>query len=102
GFADQKRFFVFDPVDRKVLHEQPTLAKFGSTNYQQGPRVFVRGPDSEVYLLFVKGIACLDPKTFDISLLAESPVRIGAGGAMLDGRIYFASGSDLYSYAVTR
>ena len=33
-------------------------------------------------------------------MLAESPVPIGAGGDFLDGRIYFASGSHLYSYQV--
>ena len=34
-------------------------------------------------------------------MLAESPVPIGSGGDYLDGRIYFASGSHVYSYGVT-
>jgi|GEM_PF-576935 len=38
GVADRKRFFVFDPAQRKVIHEEDTEAKFGSTNSQQGPR----------------------------------------------------------------
>ena len=33
-------------------------------------------------------------------LLAESPVSIGPGGDILNGRIYFGSGSHVYSYQV--
>ena len=100
GIADRSRLFVFDPTERKVVHEENTQAKFGLTNSQQGPRVFVGGPDNTVYMLFVRGIASVDPATFRITMLAESPVPIGAGGDILDGRIYFASGSHVYSYAV--
>lgn len=98
GFADQSRFFVFDPAKRKVVHEENTDAKFGPTNHQQGPRVFVMSPDKKIYILFVKGIARLNPTTFRIAMLAESPVPIGAGGDIHDGYIYFASASHLYSY----
>jgi hypothetical protein len=100
GFADQKKFFVFDPAERQVVHEQDTFAMFGSTNFHQGPRTFVQGPDGEIYVLFVKGIASLDQETFEISMLARSPMPIHAGGAYLEGRIYFASAADLYSVAV--
>jgi hypothetical protein len=100
GIADRRRFFVFDPAKRKVVHEQDTQAEFGHTNSQQGPRVFVLGPDETIYMLFVKGIARVDPATFAITMLAQSPVPIGPGGDILDGRVYFASGSHVYSYAV--
>jgi len=98
GFADRVRFFVFDPVKKKVVHEKNTRAEFGATCSHQGPRVFVKGSDGEIYILFVKGVARPNPKTFAIKMVAESPVRIAAGGDFLDGRIYFASGSHLYSY----
>ena len=49
-------------------------------------------------MLLVKGIAEIDPSTYEIKLLAESPVPIGPGGDLLDGHIYFASGSHVYSY----
>jgi hypothetical protein len=55
-------------------------------------------PDTNVYVLFVRGIAQIDPESFAISMLAEAPVRIGPGGDILDGRIYFGSGSHVYSY----
>lgn len=98
GVADRRRFFVFDAEKRKIIHEENTEAKFGTTNSHQGPRVFVLGPDKTTYMLFVKGIARIDPETFSITMLATSPVPIGAGGDILNGRIYFASGSHLYSY----
>jgi streptogramin lyase len=100
GIADRSRFFVFDPTQRRVVHEEWTDATFGPTPSGQGPRVFIAAPDETVYLLFIKGIARIDPSTFAITMLAESPVRIGPGGDILHGRIYFASGSHVYSYKV--
>ncbi len=100
GFADRRRFFVFDPTAKRIVHEEHTEPKFGLCVSHQGPRVFVAAPDKTVYILFVRGIAKVDPKTFAITLLASSPVPITAGGDYLDGRIYFASGSRLYSFRV--
>jgi len=100
GIADRARFFVFDPVQRKVVHEEDTQATFGHSTSQQGPRVFVIAPDNTTYILFVKGIARIDPADFSIHMLAESPVPVGPGGDILNGRIYFGSGSHVYSYGV--
>lgn len=98
GFADRRRFFVFDPTNKKVVHEQNTEPSLGLCVSHQGPRVFVVAPDKTIYILFMRGIAKVDPKTFAITLLAKSPVPITAGGDYLDERIYFASGSRLYSF----
>ena len=100
GIVDLKKFFVWDPVNRKVVHEADTNAQFGRTASQQGPRVFVTAPTGEIYILFVRGIARVDPKTFAVTLLAKSPVPVAVGGDFLDGRIYFSSKSHLYSYAL--
>ncbi len=100
GVADRKIFFVFDPEKREVIHTENTEATLGHTNSQQGPRVFVLSPEGKMYMLFGKGVAKVDLKTFEITLLAESPVSIGPGGDYLDGRIYFGSGSHIYSYKV--
>ncbi len=100
GFADRSIFFVFDPAKRELTHQRSTAAEFGLTAYQQGPRVFVMGPEKEVYILFLKGIARLALKTLAIHMLAESPVPVQYGGDYLDGRIYFASGSHLYSFGL--
>ena len=98
GITDRKRFFVFDPAKKTVIHEQDVAAGFGPTTAEQCPRVFVFGPKGEIYLLFVKGIVRIEPGSFKMSMIAESPVPINAGGDYLDGRIYFVSGSHLCSY----
>jgi len=100
GVADQRRFFIFDPQTRSVVHEQDLEPDFGPTTSQQGPRVFVTLPDGRVFILLRKGIAEVDLAGYAIRLLAESPVGVGPGGDYLDGRIYFGSGSHLYSYEV--
>ncbi|HOZ48180.1 MAG TPA: hypothetical protein PLO37_18695 [Candidatus Hydrogenedentes bacterium] len=107
--ADRKRFFVFDAAKREVIHEEDLDATFGPTTSQQGPRVFVLGDRAKagaegsvpaLYMLFVKGVAQVDLTTHAITMLAESPVPVGPGGDFLDGRIYFGSGSHVYSYQV--
>ncbi len=100
GVADNQLFFVFDPARRQVVHQQAIGAALGRTVSQQGPRALVPGPGDTVYLLLVRGVAQIDPQTFVTRLLARSPVPIAAGGDLHHGRIYFASGSHLYSYQV--
>ena len=53
-------------------------------------------------MLFQAGIAEIDtaPHSHEIRMLAESPIPIGPGGDYLDGRIYFGSGSHVYSWPV--
>ena len=100
GFVDRERFFVFDPESRRVVHKQNTAEEFGHTNWQQGPRIFVKGPNGTIYVLFQRGIAKVHPDSYEIEMLAESPVAIGPGGTYLDGRIYFGHGSHVYSWEV--
>ncbi len=100
GLADRNRFFVLDPVQRQVVYEQSTGASFGHAPYQQGPRYFVRGPGETVYVLFERAIAQVDAVDHHLHLLTKAPVPIGPGGDYLEGRIYFASGSHLYSYTL--
>jgi len=97
---EEKLFFVFDPVRRQIVYREETAPVFGSIHLQQGQRKIVMSPDGRVFLLFRKGIACADPGTHQLAWVAESPVSINAGGDWLDGRIYFAAGSHLYSFQV--
>ena len=64
--------------------------------------MFVLDGKGRFFILFVSGVAELDPASFKITLLAKSPVPINAGGDYLDGRIYFAGGSHLYSYEIKK
>lgn len=86
GFANGKIFFVFDPAGKKVVHEENIEAMFGLVSHHQGARVFVPGEGRDIYVLFKKGIARLDPASFKITMLAESPVPVSSGGAVLGGR----------------
>jgi hypothetical protein len=52
----------------------------------------------DTYMLFERGIVRIDPATRALKLVARPPVRIELGGAHLDGRLYFGSGSHVYSY----
>ncbi|MBI3947921.1 MAG: hypothetical protein HY321_18535 [Armatimonadetes bacterium] len=98
GIIVPARFFVFDPAQRKVIHEEDLGPAFGAAVGQQGSRAFVVGPDKTVYVLLAKGIVRVEPGTFRATMVAPSPVPIATGGDILDGRIYFASTSHLYSY----
>ena len=100
--ATELEFFVFDAAKKTVVFERDVAAEFGLTTGQQGPRIFVRGDEGATYILFVKGIARLEPSTYALTMLAQSPVSIDAGGDYLDGRIYFASNSHLCSYRPPR
>ncbi len=99
GIADRTTFFVFDPAERKIVHQAPT-GDLGSSVSQQGTRCFVEGPDGRIFLLFNQGVAELNPATYALTLVVKSPPTIGGGGACLDGRIYFYNGSHLYSCEV--
>ena len=106
GFADGHRFFVFDPVARRIVQEEDVAERLGRTNGQQGPRIFVGGPSAEIFVLFARGIgrvhddgSAASPR-FRLELVAASPVPVGPGGDVLDGRIYFGSGSHVYSWKV--
>ena len=95
---EDKLFFVFDPALRKIVYREDTAPVFGSMHLQQGQRKIVISPNGRVHLLFRKGIACADPATHKLEWMTRSPVSIDTGGDWLDGRIYFAGGSHLYSY----
>lgn len=98
GITDFKKFFVFDPIKRIIVNQQDVEANFGKTSAEQSPRIFIFGPKKEIYLLFVKGIVKVERGSFEMTMIAESPVPINTGGDYLDGRIYFVSGSHLCSY----
>jgi hypothetical protein len=98
GIADSKKFFVFDPAKREIIYQKDVSEIYGRTAGSQSPRIFVFGPKGEVYLLFLKGIVKVEPGSYKMTMVAESPVPIEIGGDYLDGRIYFVSGSHLCSY----
>ncbi len=101
GIADKKTFFVFDPLKKTIVHQQDLTEKFGPTTAEQSPRIFVEGPNGETYILFARGaIVQVMPQNYEMKLIATSPGPIKAGGDYSKGRIFFVSGSHLYSYVL--
>jgi len=100
GIADAHRFFAFDPATRAVLHEEDTTEPYGPIGYQQGHRKLVPAPDGTIYALFTKMIARVDPATHRLAPVTEPPVPPHFGGDILDGRLYFASASHVYSWGL--
>jgi hypothetical protein len=100
GIADRKIFFVFDPSIKSIVYKKDVSEDFGLSAAEQGPRVFVPGGNGSIYVLFQKGVTLLDTNTFNLKLIAPTPVDVEAGGAYLDGRVYFTNGSHLCSVSV--
>lgn len=100
GIADRTRFFVFDPASKRVVQVAETEKKYGGAITGQGPRAFVQSGDGTVLVLFTKGIARIQPKTYALAWLGTSPAPITAGGEFAGGRVYFASGSHLHSFKI--
>ena len=85
GITDKKKFFVFDPVKKQVIHEQPSDVDFGRTTGEQSPRIFVKGKNGEIYILFNSSIAKVEPNSFKLIKVADSPVPISAGRILTVG-----------------
>ena len=95
GLSGGSTFFVFDPAARKVVHSE----SFGA--YGGVPRHALQlGPDGRLYAMLSKAIVRITPGTFEHEKLVQTPVGITAGGAFVNGRLCFASGSHVWTYRV--
>lgn len=100
GIAGNSLLYVFDPETRTVVHEE-SLIEYGPPGGSQAPRIMVLNEDgSTLYIMFQRAMVAVDTDTYAHRKLADAPVSLQAGIVLLDGRIYFASGSRLYSYAL--
>ncbi len=97
GLASDSTFFVFDPAQRKLVHQEPLGETYGTRSSAQGPRVMTLGPDGNIYILFSRCVVRVEPGTFQHSKVAEMPVASYGGLALVGGRGYFASGSHVWS-----
>ena len=98
GFANRNIFFVFDPVTKKVVYQKNVSAELGNAVAEQSPRVFVKGKGDDIYVIFDHAIGKIDHQTNEIKLLDKTPQPVRAGGSYLNNKIYFVSGSHLFSY----
>jgi len=89
---------VYDPQLGQVTH-RISLAEYGmGGSGTQAARTTVIGDDGMLYILRTGGIVRMNPQTLEHELIARSPMPISAGIALLDGRLYFASETELWSF----
>jgi outer membrane protein assembly factor BamB len=98
GMAWRLRFFVLDPEGGDFVHEETMRRDYSNAAGHQAPRSMAVGPDGGIYMLFRRAIVRVEPGTFEQREIVRSGVYVSAGIVISGGRIYFASGSRLYSY----
>lgn len=101
GLAEPNRLFVFDPTRGEFVHDE-VLSGYGDLTGSQAPRTMAIGPDGGIYVLFKAAIVRIEPDTFVHREIARSDLEITAGIVILRNRLYFACGSHLFSYDLSR
>ena len=95
GLSSSSTFFVFDPEARQIVHSESYKA------YGAVPRHALHsGPDGMIYAMMSKAILRITPGTFAHEKLADAPVGIEAGGALVNGRLCFSHGSHVWTYDI--
>lgn len=98
GLTSDGWLLVFDPAERRIVHRE-SLGDYGPlAPGGQGPRIMATGPDGRIHVLFRRAVVTLEPGSFAHRKLADSPVDIDTGIALLDGRLFFSSGANLWSF----
>ena len=110
--ANSTMLYAFDPIKRSVKWSMRLTAALGSgstaIHNPQSTRALVRATNSftnkeGVYLLLNnQKIAKVNEEGKTLEIVAESPVPISVGGVHLNGRIYFGSNAQVYSWQVEK
>lgn len=96
GIADGATLFVFDCGASTIVHT--ALLPFRGVPYNS----VALGPDGNIWGLANKGIFRIDPRTYEVRLMAEAPEPVTAGFALAGDRLYFACGASLWRYTLAR
>lgn len=96
GAVVRDRLFVFDPATRKVEAVIPT-GELGDLTVTQGPRI-IFGDGERIFVLLRNGVGEFLPKEGKLRMLQKSPKPITAGGAAVNGWIYFCSNAELMGF----
>ncbi len=99
GLAANSQFFVIDPAGDGIVHRE-TLAAYGTLAGSQAPRIMALAPDGMIYVLFRNAIVQIEPGTFAHREMVRTEDPISTGIAIVEGRLYFASGPRLWSYTI--
>ena len=99
GIASGPVLFVFDPKTKTVVHSEK-LDDCGAATGGQGPDTLLMAPDKNIYALFTQAIVKIDPITFNHTILAKPPEIISIGNVLYKHRLYYTSGSHIFSYEI--
>lgn len=89
-----KTLFEFDPETQQITNSQTlpfTSVAYNSVSADNAGRIWG---------LAETGIFSIDTRTFNVAMVASSPLYISGGFAMGNGNIYFISGPSVYSYTI--
>jgi streptogramin lyase len=97
GLTNNAQFFVLDPQTKTVVH-RADWTEWGVA-FNPGHAMW-NAPNGRVGVLFPKVAIEIQPD-YSVRKLADLPETAGAGGAVLNNRLYFATGSRLRSVGLT-
>jgi outer membrane protein assembly factor BamB len=100
GITKESIFFVWDSINKKLIHQQNFKKIYGSPAGTQAPRVMAWGNNKSLYVLFRKKIVRINPKTFKHTKIGDPPVDIWAGIVIHKNRIYFTNTSHIWSFKI--
>ena len=95
AITDTKVFFVFDPQKREVTHREDFSAYGGPAALGMHT-----GPDGNIYALMTKAVVRVTPGSLEHESLGQPPAGVGAGGALVDGVLYYSAGSHVWAFDV--
>lgn len=95
GLSGNSTFFVFDPEQRRVVHSESFSAYGGVPRH-----ALHAAPEGRLFALMSRAVLEIMPGGAEHLKLADTPVGISCGGALVDGVLYFGSGTRLWSFEV--
>ncbi len=94
GITDNEKVFVFEPERREIK-------KVFDLGFKEPREISLHlGPEMRLYGLAKEAIFFIDPRNDQISLVTKPSVPIHSGMALLDRKIYFGSGANLYEFEI--
>ena len=98
GLTSASQLFFFGPQTKALLHRADW--KTWGAPFSPGTPLW-RGADGEIYATLGKNLLQIGDD-FSAQKIGELPAPISAGGVLLNGRFYFASGAEIWSIAVAK
>ncbi len=93
GITDQSVLFEID-LATSLLTRQRSLASYGGPSGRRGDTAFFRLPDGRLLILMADAVLELHTESLTVTRLAQTPVQLHDGAALL--------GNDLYVAGMTR